>query len=376
MSYLTGTVETVVPFLIVLTVLVFVHELGHYLVARWCGVRVETFSVGFGPELIGRFDRNGTRWKLSAIPFGGYVKMYGDADAASMPGEQLATMTPEERAVSFHWKPLPARAAIIAAGPAANFLFTIVVLAGLFSTVGQSVTPSEIGEVRPGSAAEAVGLQKGDMIFRVNGTSIDRFQDLVRQIQLNTGTPVELGIRRAGQELDIQVTPKITELTDLFGNKTKVPLLGVSPAADSISFERRDPFTAVVEAGRETWGIASDTLTGLMQMITGARPADGLHGPLGIADLSRKVAQSGVVSLLSFMALLSVNLGLVNLFPIPVLDGGHLLFYAAEALRGRPLGQRAQEVGFRLGLALVLTLMVFATWNDLVQFHVWPFSKV
>jgi regulator of sigma E protease len=376
MSFITGFIETAVPFLVVLTVLVFVHELGHYLVARWCGVRVETFSVGFGPELFGWFDRHGTRWKLAAIPFGGYVKMYGDADAASMPGEHLATMTPEERAVSLHYQPVAARAAIIAAGPGANFLFTIVVLAGLFATVGQSVTPAEIGEVAPDSAAAAVGLQSGDTIFRVDGNSISRFQDLVREIQINTGTPVHLGVRRDGQDLDILVTPRVTETVDNFGNKSSVGRLGVTPNASGVNFERRDPFTAVVEAVRETWGIVTTTLTGVGQMITGARSADGLHGPLGIANLSREVAQGGVVSLLSFMALLSVNLGLINLFPIPVLDGGHLLFYAAEALRGRPLGQRAQEVGFRLGLALVLTLMVFATWNDLVQFHVWPFSKV
>ena len=375
-SGISGLIETVVPFLIVLTVLVFVHELGHYLVARWCGVRVETFSVGFGPELFGWFDRHGTRWKLAAIPFGGYVKMYGDADAASMPSAELATMTAEERSVSLHYKPVASRAAIIAAGPGANFLFTIVILAGIFATVGQSVTPAEIGEVQPDSAAASVGLRSGDTIFRVDGQSVSRFQDLVREITINTGTLVHLGVRRDGQDLDIPVTPRVTETVDNFGNKSSVGRLGVSPNPSSVSFERRDPATAVVEAVRETWGIVTTTLTGVGQMITGARSADGLHGPLGIANLSREVAQGGVVSLLSFMALLSVNLGLINLFPIPVLDGGHLLFYAAEALRGRPLGQRAQEVGFRLGLALVLTLMVFATWNDLVQFHVWPFSKV
>jgi regulator of sigma E protease len=374
MSYISGFLGSAIPFLIVLTVLVFVHELGHYLVARWCGVRVETFSVGFGPELFGWFDRRGTRWKLAAIPFGGYVKMYGDADAASMPSADLAVMTPAERSVSLHYQPVAARSAIIAAGPAANFIFTIVVFAGVFMTVGQSVTPATIGAVKADSAAADVGLRPGDNIVSVDGRSTPRFLDLMREIQINTGTPVHLGVRRDGQDLDILVTPRVTEMVDAFGNKNPVALLGVSPDPNGVSFERRDPFTAVVEAVRETWGIATSTLTGLGQMITGARSADGLHGPLGIADLSGKVAQGGVVSLLTFMALLSVNLGLVNLFPIPVLDGGHLLFYAAEAVRGRPLGLRAQEMGFRLGLAVILSLMVFATWNDLV--HMWPFSKV
>jgi regulator of sigma E protease len=373
MSFLAGFFGTAVPFLVVLTVLVFVHELGHYSVARLKGVRIETFSIGFGPELFGWFDRRGTRWKFSAIPLGGYVKMYGDADAASMPGEGLATMTAAERAVSLHHQPVGARAAIIAAGPAANFLFTIAILAVLFVTVGQSVTPADVGEVRPNSAAEAVGIKPGDIITGIDGQKIDRFQDLQRNIQLNTGTPVHLDIKRDGAQLDLLVTPKITESVDRFGNHSSIAVLGISPSG--VNYVRRDPATAVLEAARETWSMSSATLRGVGQMISGARTTEELGGPLRIAKLSGEVAQGGIVALLYFMALLSVNLGLINLFPIPVLDGGHLLFYAAEALRGRPLGRRAQEVGFRLGLALVLTLMVFATWNDLVQLHVVAYLK-
>lgn len=374
MGYLAAILGNVVPFLIVLTVLVFVHELGHYLVARWSGVRVETFSVGFGPELFGWYDRRGTRWRLSAIPVGGYVKMFGDADATSMPGEALQEMTPEERAVSFHHKPLGARAAVIAAGPAANFLFTIILLAGMFATVGQRYTPPTIGQVQENSAAAAAGVMSGDVFVSIDGQVVNRFEDVQQAVRLNTGSPMSVVIRRDGAEVPLSITPRTTETVDRFGNHEKYGVLGV--IGSGVAYIQRDPGTAVVEAVRETWSMGTGILRAVGQMISGARNSDEIGGPLRIVKMSGEVAQGGVLALLSFMAVLSVNLGLINLFPIPVLDGGHLLFYAAEALRGRPLGQRAQEFGFRVGLAIVFTLMVFATWNDLAQFHVWPFTKV
>jgi regulator of sigma E protease len=372
MGIITFAWGTLVPFLIVLTVLVFVHELGHYLVARFNGVRIETFSIGFGPELFGWYDRRGTRWRFSAIPVGGYVKMFGDADPSSMPGEQVQTMTAEERAVSFHHKSLGARAAVIAAGPMANFIFTIVVLTGIFATFGQPYTPPNIGEVRPDSAAEAAGVMPGDTFVSIDGQAVNRFEDVIRAVQLNTGTAMNVVIRRDGAEIPLSITPRVTDTVDRFGNHDKHGLLGVS--GGGVAYIQRDPGTAAVEAVRETWSMGTGILRAVGQMISGARNSDEIGGPIRIVKMSGEVAQGGVLAILAFMASLSVNLGLINLFPIPVLDGGHLLFYAAEALRGRPLGQRAQEFGFRVGLAIVLTLMVFATWNDLS--HLWPFTKV
>jgi regulator of sigma E protease len=367
MSILTGGLGYIIPFLVVLTVLVFVHELGHYLVARRNGVRIEVFSIGFGPEIFGWYDRAGTRWKLSAVPLGGYVKMYGDADASSLPSGSLDAMTLEDREFSFHHKRLGQRVAIVAAGPVANFVFAIVLLAGLFSTVGQPFTPADVGQVQPGSAAEQGGIKPGDTITAIDERQIDRFEDVQQAVALNNGAPMAIVVRRDGREVTLEVTPQMTERTDRFGNVHRIGLLGIGRSG--VEYVRRDPATAVVKAAEETWNLSTGTLKAIWQMIVGARTTDELGGPLRIAQMSGEVAQGGVVAIVWFMAVLSVNLGLINLFPIPVLDGGHLLFYVAEAIRGRPLGQRAQEYGFRIGLALVLTLMVFATWNDLMHLY-------
>jgi regulator of sigma E protease len=361
--------HTIIFFLIVLTVLVFVHELGHYLVARRNGVRVEVFSIGFGPELFGWWDRAGTRWKVSAIPLGGYVKMFGDADAASAPGGTLATMTEEEKAVSFHHKRLGQRAAIVAAGPIANFLFAILIFAALFATVGQAFTPPVVGQVLPGSPAEQAGLQPKDVIVAVDGRQIDRFEDLQQVVHDNSGTPMQFTIRRNGREVHVAITPQVKEKVDIFGNTHRGGQIGVSRTG--VEYVRRDPATALVNATEETWNLTVGTLAHVWQMVIGARTAEDLGGPIRIAQMSGEVATLGPVALIGFMAVLSINLGLINFFPIPVLDGGHLLFYAAEAVRGRPLGQRAQEYGFRIGLALVVTLMVFATVNDIARLKFW-----
>jgi regulator of sigma E protease len=369
-----GTLSTILPFLVVLTVLVFVHELGHYLSARRNGVKVQIFSIGFGPELVGWTDRAGTRWKLSLIPIGGYVKMFGDADATSMPGESVEEMSEAEKAVSFFHKRLMQRAEIVAAGPAANFLFAIVVLAGFFMTVGQPFTPADIGEVIPGSAAERAGLQPKDRIVAIDDRAIERFEDIQQIVGLDAGEPLQMRVQRDGQELTLTATPSVEEEKDLFGHVHRIGRLGIKRTGTE--FVRRDPVSAVWRAVGETWNIAAGTLQAAGQMVMGRRTADELGGPIAIAQMSGVVASVGIVDLIRFMALLSVNLGLINLFPIPILDGGHLMFYAAEAIRGRPLGQRAQEYGFRLGLALVLTLMIFVTWNDLVhRTGVIPFLK-
>lgn len=361
-------------FVVILTVLVFVHEFGHYFIARWNRVRVEVFSIGFGPELFGWRDRAGTRWKFSTIPLGGYVKMFGDSDASSgLPTAGLARLAPAEREVSFHYKRLGQRAAIVSAGPIANFLFAIIVLALLFMTYGQPFTPADVGQVQPGSAAEQGGVRAGDEIVAIDGRTVHRFEDVQQTVRLNPNVPMTMVVRRDGREETLHVTPSRTELTDRFGNRYEIGLLGI--ARSGMEYVKRDPATAVVQAGAETWNLTTGTLQAMWQIIKGTRATDELGGPLRIAQMSGEVAQGGVVAVLWFMAVLSINLGLINLFPVPVLDGGHLLFYAAEALRGKPLGQRAQEYGFRIGLALVLTLMVFATWNDLVHIGIGSWFK-
>ncbi|HUK06948.1 MAG TPA: RIP metalloprotease RseP [Stellaceae bacterium] len=366
MAWLSGSLSYVLPFLIVLTVLVFVHELGHYLSARRNGVRVEVFSIGFGPELFGRTDRAGTRWRVSLIPLGGYIKMFGDMDMSSVRTETPVDMTEEEKAVSFHHKRLIQRTEIVAAGPIANFAFAIVVLAIFFMTAGQPFTPPDIGQVQPGSAAERAGLQPGDVITSVDGKPVERFEDIQQVVSANQGTPIDLTVRREGKELTVKVTPVVTDFTDIFGSMHHIGRIGVVHIGES-RYVKRGPVEAVGQAIAETWNMSTSTLTAVGQMIIGTRTTDELGGPLRIAQMSGIVAQSKPSNLIWFMAVLSVNLGLINLFPIPVLDGGHLLFYSAEAIRGRPLGQRAQEYGFGLGLALVLILMVFATWNDFVH---------
>lgn len=372
-GFLGGFWTSVVAFLVVLTVLVFVHEMGHYLVARRNGVRIEVFSIGFGPELFGWNGRSGTRWKVSAVPLGGYVKMFGDADPASTPSAGLGTMSAEERAVSFHHKPLGARAAVVAAGPAANFLFSIVVLALLYMTAGQAFTPPDVGAVQPGSAAERAGLQPGDVVRSIDGAGIERFEEIRQIVSLNPDRPLEMVLLRNGREVAVTVTPTVSEVTDRFGNIHRMGLLGISRAGTDHVVH--DPATAVWQAGREILSMITGTLGAVGQMIEGSRGTEELGGPLRIAQMSGEVAQTSFYALVWFMAFLSVNLGLINLFPVPLLDGGHLLFYAIEAVRGRPLGPRAQEYGFRVGLALVFTLMVFATWNDLVQLRVVDFFR-
>lgn len=372
-EFLDGLLTFVVPFLIILTVLVFVHEMGHFLIARYNGVRVEVFSIGFGPEIFGWTDKAKTRWKFSAIPLGGYVKMFGDANAASIQSGELADMTPEERAVAFHTKSLSQRTWIVVGGPLANFVFALIVLFGLFSTVGQPFTPPVVGEVMPESAAEAAGILPGDRIIRLNGTEIERFEDVQRIVRPSAGVPLDVVVLRDGEEIMMALVPKQSELVDNFGNRQKIGLMGVTRSG--IEYVQHDVPTAVWRAGKETLELSVATLEAIGQIIVGARSAEELGGPLRIAQLSGQVAESGLVAVLWFMAVLSINLGLINLFPIPLLDGGHLLFYIIEFVQGRPLGERAQEFGFRIGIALVFSLMLFVTFNDLVQLEVFDFIK-
>ena len=364
MEILTWIASNAIPFLFVLTVLVFFHELGHYWVARRNGVKVEVFSVGFGRELFGFNDSVGTRWKFSIIPLGGYVKMFGDADEASRPAGDSPDMTAEERAVSFHHKRLSQRAAIVAAGPVANFILAAVIFAGVFMVVGQPVTEPVVGSVQSGSAAEAADLRTGDRILSIDGRDVKRFEDVQEVVRLKPGIEVLLGVERDGRVLDIPIVPTRTVVTDSTGVESVIGLLGVG-SAGLRRYDRMNPIEAVGTAVVQTWKVTEMTVTAVAQMFTGTRGAEELGGPIRIAQMSAEFAERGVVELLSFMALLSISLGILNLLPIPMLDGGHLLYYAVEAVRGKPLGERAQEMGFRVGLAFVLGLMIFATWNDL-----------
>ncbi len=357
--------RAIVAFVVVLGVIVFVHEMGHYLVARFNGVRVDVFSIGFGREIFGWNDSSGTRWKVSLLPLGGYVKMFGDADAASTPSGEAREMTPDERRVSFHHKRLGQRTAIILAGPLANFLLAVVILAGLFATVGQQVTPPELGRVLPGSAAEAAGMRAGDRVLEIDGRGIERFDSLQQLVSESAGMPLRLVVLRDGAEVELVVTPRLVETTDIFGKMYRLGRIGVTRTSDR--FVRHDPVAAVWAATEETVWITAETLRRVGQMIIGTRAANELSGPIFIAQVAGKVAETSMVMVFWFMAVLSINLGLINLFPIPLLDGGHLLFYVAEAVRGRPLGERAHRYGFRFGLATVLILMVFVTWNDVVR---------
>jgi regulator of sigma E protease len=373
-SVLHGVWYYVVIFLVILTVVVFVHELGHFLVARWNGIRVEVFSIGFGPEVWGRNAKDGTRWRISLIPLGGYVKFFGDADAASATASDQP-MTDAEKSVSFQHKRVGQRAAVVFAGPAANFLFAIIGLALMFMILGQPVTEPVVGAVHAGTAAETAGIKSGDRITAINGQTVDRFQDIQRIVRLEIERPLELRLLRAGAEIAITAQPRIISRKGVFGDMEKVPVLGISADPSSTRVISHGPVSALAESLRETEGMVRSTFIGIGQMINGTRDTDELGGPIRIAKGAGEAAQLGLASVVFYTILLSLNLGLINLFPIPVLDGGHLLFYAFEALLGRPLGEKAQEYGFRIGLFLVLALMVFATRNDIVALPVWEVVK-
>ncbi len=354
----------VVPVVGMLSVLVFFHELGHYAVARWCGVSVEAFSIGFGREIFGWNDRNGTRWRVAWLPLGGYVKFAGDENAASAPSH--GGFDPDDPSI-FHNKPLWQRAAVVAAGPVANFILAIVIFVGLFTILGQPYTPARVDSVVADSAAAEAGLQPQDLIVEADGEGIDDFGDLRRIVALNLDRPLTLVVERDGQLLTMDLKPRIVEQDDGFGRMARIGLIGVRAKSDG-AFREMGVGTALIEAVERVWETITGSLQALGDMVIGDRSVNELRGPIGIAHLSGEVAQFGLVSLINLAAFISISLGLINLFPIPMLDGGHLLFYAVEAVRGRPLGEKAQEIGFRIGLGLVVCLMVVATVNDVSQF--------
>ncbi|HZL30043.1 MAG TPA: RIP metalloprotease RseP [Pseudolabrys sp.] len=365
-----GVAGYVVPFLFVLTVVVFFHELGHFLIARWCGIRVLVFSLGFGPEIIGFNDRYGTRWKLSGIPLGGYVKFFGDDNAASVPDHAAAAgMSEAEKKDSFIHQKVGSRAAVVAAGPIANFLLAILIFAGIFMTAGKQTTTARIDAVQPGSAAAAAGFKPGDLVLTIGGSRIDSFADMQRIVSISAGESLKVEVERGGIPVTLTATPESREMKDNFGNVHRLGVLGISRsmAPGDIKTEKFGPVEAVVAGAQETWFVVDRTLSYIGGIFTGREAADQLGGPIRIAQVSGQVATAGFAALLHLTAVLSISIGLLNLFPIPLLDGGHLLFYAVEATRGRPLSERAQEVGFRIGLAIVVMLMIFATFNDILH---------
>jgi regulator of sigma E protease len=372
MDLLSAAPHYIISLLILLTVVVFVHELGHFWVARRCGVRVDVFSVGFGAELFGWTDRYGTRWKFSAVPLGGYVKMFGQAERVLEADGREREMSAAERAVAFHHKSVLQRAAIVFAGPAANYILTIVSLAILYVIVGMVVIPqrSIVGEVMPNSAAEEAGVKVGDRLVSVNGRPAELFDDLLAAVTGSNGQPLQVELERGTEQLQITVQPRLeTSASD--GSK-KVYRLGIRPARE---YEPQPILEAAGLAVVQTFQASGQILVVLWEMITGTRSSEELGGVLRIGKIAGDVAKQSYVEFLFLIPMLSLNLGLLNLFPIPLLDGGHLTFYAIESIRGRPLGERAQEWGLRIGVAFVLGLMVFATWNDLVFLKVVDYIK-
>ena len=365
-----GLIGYIIPFLFVLTIVVFFHELGHFLVARWAGVKVLTFSLGFGPELAGFNDRHGTRWKISAIPLGGYVKFFGDDTEASTPStDALARMSAEERAGSFHHKKVGPRAAIVAAGPIANFILAIVIFTCLFTFFGKPSTTARVDKIEANSAAARAGFQVGDIVTAIDGKTIGSFSDMQRIVGVHAGDQLNFSIKRGDATLQLKGTPEQREVKDPFGNAHRLGVLGITRATSpgDVVTERVDPATALWLGVKETWFVVDRTLAYIGGVFTGREAADQVGGPLRIAQISGQVATIGLTALIHLAAVLSISIGLLNLFPVPLLDGGHLLFYAVEAVRGRPLSNRAQEMGFRIGLGLVLMLMVFATYNDILH---------
>lgn len=362
----------VVPFLAVLTIIVFVHEMGHYLIARWNGVAIQTFSVGFGRELIGWNDRHGTRWRISAIPLGGYVRFVGDMNAASLPDpEAESKVDPALAPHLFVNKSVWQRIAVVAAGPLANLLLTFFVLYALLLGYGRYTVPPVIGEVVSGSVAESAGFQSGDEVISVDGYVVRSFEDFQRYVATSPERTVVIDLERGGAPLTLSLVPEAVKIEDRFGNNQRIGRIGVSRNIEDadITLYRPGPVEAIGMTFEEIRFIIQRTAAFIGDFFVGRGDVEQLGGPVKVAKVSGEVATLGIVALINLMALLSLNIGIFNLLPIPMLDGGHLLYYAAEAVRGRPLSMRVQEIGFRFGFALVMMLMIFTLFNDTIFAH-------
>jgi len=361
-------IGTLVPFLFVLTVVVFVHEMGHYLVGRWCGIGVKAFSIGFGPELVGFNDRKGTRWKLSAIPLGGYVKFVGDMSVTSAPeSEEAALLSPEERKVAFHTQPVWKRALTVLAGPAFNFLLTIVVFSAMFALYGRYVSEPTVAEVRPDSPAAVAGFEPGDRFVSVDGRKVSTFADVQRLVSGRAGDEITFVLLRNGEEVTLTAVPALTEQKDALGNVVRIGVIGVVNN-NTVGQPRHiayTPLEAVAEGVRETGHVVARTGQFLQRFVMGREDKCQLGGPVRIAEMSGAAAALGFEWLVQLVALLSVGIGILNLLPIPPLDGGHLVFYGAEAVMRRPVSEWVMEAVYRAGFFVVLVFMAFVFWNDI-----------
>ena len=375
MDWLIDIFYYLVPFVVLLGILVFVHELGHFLVAKFVGVKVEEFSLGFGKELWGFNDRSGTRWKVCAIPLGGYVKMFGDADAASATeSEEVKSLSEEDLKKTFTAQPPSKKLAITLAGPAANYLFAIAIFTAIFFFLGRLTFPPIIGEVLEGGAAQAAGIMKNDRVLEINGKKIDTFADLQREVDLSVDKKADVVIQRGEEVLNIHVTLKELEVPTSEYDSENAPkqqklLLGVR-SVNAVELDKKELsfFESVKEACSETWDITTATLRGVGQMLTGKRASDDVGGVIRIAEMSGDISKErGLIDFTVFMALLSINLGLINLFPIPVLDGGQAVISVIEMIARREIGEKIKEYMFRFGFGVIMALVIFATWNDLVH---------
>lgn len=378
-NYLYGTLGLgyILPFLFVLTIVVFFHELGHFSIARRCGVQVEVFSIGFGRAITSWYDKHGTQWKIGWLPLGGYVKFAGDENATSAPDhDKLGAMDKEQREGILFYKPLWQRAAVVAAGPVANFILAIVIFAALYMFLGQRVTDPVVGAVLPESAAERAGFQPDDLILKIDGDAISNFSQVRRVVTVNAAIPLNFTVMRGQNEIDLAAVPDRVLETDRFGNEYFLGRLGISVLANESTTRhiRYNPLTALWMGVEESYFIIEQTFVILGRIIMGRESAESLGGPIRIAQISGQTASMGLVALINLTAVLSVSIGLINLFPIPMLDGGHLVFYAYEAAVGKPLSIKTQEIGMRIGLSLVMMLFIFVTWNDLARLNV--FSKL
>jgi regulator of sigma E protease len=353
--------------LVVLTVVVFIHELGHFLVARWCGVDIEAFSIGFGREILGWNDKHGTRWKVAWLPLGGYVRFRGDANAASMPDAEAMQRAKSDPG-NFHGKPLWQRAAVVAAGPIANFILAIAIFAGAFMIVGRPVIEPRVDEVVAGSAAEAAGIRKGDLFLSVDGLTITDFAGLQQAVMTRAGEPLSVIVDRNGEKINLTIIPQLKEESDNFGGKIRLGLLGVKrDPMGPVHVEKMGPITAIQTGAEQTWFIISTTLKYLGKLLVGRESPDQLGGLISMTKGAGDSAQLGFLGFVKYIAFLSVSIGLLNLFPIPMLDGGHLVYYAIEAIRGRALSERVQEWGFRIGFSLVMLLLLMGNGFDLIR---------
>ena len=358
----------VVPFILILSLIVFIHELGHYLVGRWCGVKIDAFSLGFGPELFARIDSRGTRWRIGALPLGGYVKFHGDANVASV-SDGGAGDPSVDRSLTLAGQPLRNRAAIVAAGPIANFLLAFVIFTGMFMAFGRVEHLARIGRVEPNSPAAAAGFQAGDLVKSINGMPIESFESLQELTLMSTGLPMSFVVDRQGRDVDLTATPKVTVVDQGVFGKRRMGHLGLASSADrnDAKIEHCGPMSCAAWGAAQEWFIVKATGAYIVGIFAGRESTDQMSGLIGAAQMAGEMAKISFWELFSLAAWFSVSVGLMNLLPVPLLDGGHLAFYAFEALRGRPLSERAQEIGLRIGIALVALLVVFTTSHDIIR---------